>query len=115
MTDLSDGGTRLLAFIEGMQVESDWLAGHRIVWQTGQQDGPDGVGPEDHTHCSAFVAAVALYLDIYVLRPPNHPQELLVDAQVDWLRGASFPVQPLRSRVGRAWARRRMRTTWPGL
>jgi hypothetical protein len=91
MSDLSDGGQRLLAFLDGLPVEARWLAGHRIVWQTGQQDGPDGVGPEDHTHCSAFVAAVALDLDIYVLRPPHHTQELLANAQVEWLGGATFP------------------------
>ena len=91
MSDLSDGGQRLLAFLDGLPVEARWLAGHRIVWQTGQQDGPDGVGPEDHTHCSAFVAAVALDLDIYVLRPPHHTQELLANAQVEWLGGAIFP------------------------
>ncbi len=91
MADFTEGGARLLAFLDGLSVESEWLAGHRIVWQTGQQNGPDGVGPEDHTHCSAFVAAVALYLDIYVLRPPHHSQELLSNAQVEWLESTTFP------------------------
>ena len=73
---LSDGGSRLQQFLDGLPVEANWVAGHHIVWQTGQQNGPDGAGPDDHTHCSAFVAAVALDLDISILRPPAHPQEL---------------------------------------
>ena len=68
------------------------MAGHHIVWQTGQQNGPDGAGPDDHTHCSAFVAAVALDLDIDILRPPVHPQELLANAQVTWLASAAAAV-----------------------
>lgn len=79
------------AFLDGLPVETRWLSGHHIVWQTGQQNGPDGVGPDAHTHCSAFVAAVALDLDIYILRPPHHPQQLLANAQMDWLGGAAFP------------------------
>ena len=83
----SAGGLRLEQFLDDMSVETRWIAGHHIVWQTGQQNGADGSTPEDHTHCSAFVAAVALDLDIYILRPPNHPQELLANAQVAWLDG----------------------------
>ena len=76
---LSAGGARLQAFL------------HRVVWQTGQQDGPDGVGPQDHTHCSALVAAIGLGLDIYLLRPPDHSQELLANAQTAWLGGEEYP------------------------
>jgi hypothetical protein len=88
-TPLSPGGTRLQQYLDRLQVEANWIAGHRIVWETGQQDGPDGVGPEDHTHCSAFVAAAALGLDIYILRPPHHRQELLANAQALWLAGST--------------------------
>ena len=82
---LSSGGDRLKVFLDGLPVEMQWLAGHHIVWQTGQQNGPDNVGPDSHTHCSALVAAIALDLDIYILRPPNHSQQLLSNAQMDWL------------------------------
>ncbi|WP_419730642.1 hypothetical protein [Lichenicola sp.] len=88
---LSAGGLRLEQFLDDMSVETKWIAGHHIVWQTGQQNGADGSTPEDHTHCSAFVAAVALDLDIYILRPPSHPQELLANAQVAWLDGGDYP------------------------
>lgn len=87
----SAGGARLQAFLDELPVETRWIAGHRVVWQTGQQDGPDGAGPEDHTHCSALTAAIALDLAIYLLRPPHHTQELLANAQVAWLDGASYP------------------------
>jgi hypothetical protein len=54
---------------------------------TGQQDGPEQPNPSHHTHCSAFAAAVAMYLDIYLLQPPNHGQTLLANAQTQWLSG----------------------------
>ena len=41
-----------------------------------------------HTHCSAFVAAAAKKLDVYILRPPDHGQILLANAQYDWLESA---------------------------
>jgi hypothetical protein len=88
---LTSGGSRLKSFLDGLPIETEWIAGHHVVWQTGQQDGPAGEGFENHTHCSAFVAAVALYLDIYVLRPPHHTQELLANSQMDWFAGNSFP------------------------
>ncbi len=100
MGALADGGSRLQAFLDGLPVEQNWIAGHHVVWQTGQQNGPDGVGPESHTHCSAFVAAVALDLDIYVLRPPNHAQELLANAQVDWLGAVGDAPGPTAAAAG---------------
>lgn len=49
---------------------------------------PDG-GPEagegKHTHCSTFVASAAMHAGIYILRPPEHPQTLLANAQYEWL------------------------------
>ena len=55
----SAGGTRLAQFLTELPIETRWISGHHIVWQTGQQSGPNSVGPDDHTHCSALVAAVA--------------------------------------------------------
>jgi len=82
-----NGGPRMTEFLDGIPVETRWLSGHHITWTTGQQDRKDGVVPETASHCSAFVAAVALALDRYVLRPPNHNQELLTNHQYDWLSG----------------------------
>jgi hypothetical protein len=86
---ISDGGERLRVFIDGTHVETRWIANYHIVWQTGQRNGPAEGGPAHHTHCSAYVAAVALYLDIYILRPPNHPELRLANAQVTWLGGGN--------------------------
>jgi hypothetical protein len=86
------GGPRLTEFLDGLPLTSRWIHHHRVVWQTGQQNAPEGQGPEAETHCSAFIAAAALMLDIYVLRPPNHGQELLANAQAAWLAGeATYP------------------------
>jgi hypothetical protein len=81
------GGPRLTEFLDALPVTTRWVHHHRVVWQTGQQNAPEGTGPMAHTHCSAFVAAAALMLDIYLLRPPFHSQELLANAQADWLAG----------------------------
>jgi hypothetical protein len=86
------GGKRLEEFLATVPIETRWISGHHIVWQTGQQNGPNNLGSDNHTHCSALVAAIALYLDIYILRPPNHEQQLLANAQIDWLRATrTFP------------------------
>jgi hypothetical protein len=79
-------GDKLTDFLDGLNVESLWLAGAHVNWETGE---PDGVAESDegkHTHCSAFVAAAAERLGVYVLRPPEHRQTLLANAQYDWLR-----------------------------
>jgi hypothetical protein len=65
-------------------VAEKWLAGHHINWETGEPDNPNAT-KEIKTHCSAFVAAACKQLNIYILRPPQHAQELLANAQFDWL------------------------------
>ena len=74
-------------FLDALPVTTRWVHHHRVVWQTGQQNAPEGVGPMAHTHCSAFVAAVALMLDMYLLRAPVHSQQGLANAQADWFAG----------------------------
>jgi hypothetical protein len=86
------GGPRLTEFLDSLPVTTRWIHNHRVVFQTGQQNAPEGHGPMAETHCSAFIAAVALMLDIYLLRPPHHSQELLANAQAAWLAGeATYP------------------------
>lgn len=63
-----------------------WLAGWHVDWRTGEKDRATPGGPEAKTHCSAFVAAMAERIGAYVLRPPEHRQELLANAQMRWLR-----------------------------
>jgi hypothetical protein len=81
------GGFRLAEFFDLLQVDRLWIKGHHIVWMTGQQNAGAGVGRDRYTHCSAFVAAAAMRLGIYVLRPPFHDEMLLASAQDLWLKG----------------------------
>lgn len=78
-------GERLRQFLDQSGVEHLWQAGIRIIWDTGE---PDPAGRPAATHCSAFVAAMAKRLSIYVLRPPEHSQVLLANAQMGWLAEA---------------------------
>jgi hypothetical protein len=82
---ITPAGAALGNMLDSMGVEELWLAGQHVNWKTGVPDGRPYKKEGAHTHCSAFVAAVAYRLGIYVLRPPEHPQTLLANAQVDWL------------------------------
>lgn len=83
--------------VASMGVETKWIAGAHIDWLTGLPDGEPELHPGQHTHCSAFVAATAQALGIYILRPPEHRQELLANAQNEWLasEGRSYGWFPL--------------------
>ena len=66
-------------------MEHHWIAGEHVDWQTGLPDGKAERLPGKHTHCSAFVASAAEALDVYILRPPEHGQVLLANAQNEWV------------------------------
>jgi hypothetical protein len=68
-------------------VEQLWLAGSPIDWRSGEAVGPPNPAPGGHTHCSAFAASVADRLGVYLLRPPEHGQQWLANAQEQWLNG----------------------------
>jgi hypothetical protein len=82
---ITPAGERLARFLDGTGVDHLWLAGHHVDWRTGEAT--PGTR-EAATHCSAFVAAAAERLGVYVLRSPDHSQELLANAQLRWLHGA---------------------------
>jgi len=84
---ISPRGDSLKAFYLSLNVENLWIAGNHVKWQTGEADHPDATSG-NHTHCSAFVAAACKRLNMYVLRPPEHKQELLASAQYEWLSGS---------------------------
>lgn len=90
-------GIKLEQALDRTHVESRWPAGVHVSWETGVPDGKAEHGEGKHTHCSAFVAAVAKQLGIYILRPPEHGQVLLANAQYEWLaeRGADKGWQPV--------------------
>jgi hypothetical protein len=71
--------------LDQMGVEGKWIAGAHIDWRTGLPDGGRGTVGGRHTHCSAFVASAAETLGVPILRPPEHSQELLANAQSEWL------------------------------
>ena len=83
--EISAQATRVAASIDALDVERHWPAGVHVNWETGDPDGRPESGEGKHTHCSAFVAAAAKRLGIYILRPPQHAQVLLANAQYDWL------------------------------
>jgi hypothetical protein len=81
-------GERLRQFLDDTGVDHLWLSGFRVDWQTGAaiEAWPAGTGA--HTHCSAFAASAAMRLGVYLLRPPQHSQILLANAQMGWLRSS---------------------------
>ncbi|HTI84773.1 MAG TPA: hypothetical protein VL614_30335 [Acetobacteraceae bacterium] len=98
---ITPGGKRLEQFLDGSGVEHLWQAGVHIIWDTGEPDPGRPAGRPSSTHCSAFVAAMAKRLNIYVLRPPDHGQTLLANAQMGWLGrdGGRYGWRELRSYV----------------
>ena len=87
---ITEPGRRLLSVLDGMNVESLWLAHEHVNWETGEPDkGADYSGPGRSTHCSAFAAAVGKRVGVYMLRPPEHGQVLLANAQTEWFGSAA--------------------------
>jgi hypothetical protein len=96
---ITPDGARLAQFLDQSDVMHRWLEGMHVVRQTGEPDPEWPGGRYTATHCSAFVAAMRL--DIYVLRPPDHSQTLLANAQMRWLsdHGAQVGWQELPSYI----------------
>ncbi|MDR3706276.1 MAG: hypothetical protein P4L28_10255 [Paludibacteraceae bacterium] len=84
-------GLKLQKLYLNMHIETGWLNGQHVDWRTGKQDDPNAT-TENTTHCSAFVAAACDRMGIYILRPPEHEQELLANAQYNWLLSAKGKV-----------------------
>jgi hypothetical protein len=95
---ITPAGQRLAALLDGMNVEGLWQHGYHVDWRTGVAEGSPETTPGAHTHCSAFAAAVAERLGIYLLRPPEHGQNFLADAQERWLNS---PAANGWNRIGR--------------
>jgi hypothetical protein len=86
--NISPEGQKLIATLDAMHVDKLWLAGAQVDWRTGETNGKVYSVPNGHTHCSAFAAAAAEKLGVYLLRPPEHSSVLLANAQQTWLCGA---------------------------
>ena len=85
LSHISAEGQRLARQLDEMGVETKWIAGAHVDWETGLPDGRPETSTGRHTHCSAFVASAAERLGVYILRPPEHGQVLLANAQSEWL------------------------------
>lgn len=76
----------LSAFLNSLQVDHYWLVGYSVNWLTGAVGGS---GPNmtqgTASHCSAFTAAVADLLGIYILRQPDANDINLANNQAVWL------------------------------
>ncbi len=83
----SPEGRQLQEFLDSLHVEDLWLAGTHVNWRTGKPDAGPKSGSGTKSHCSAFAAAACERLGVYILRPPDHGQELLANAQSEWLGG----------------------------
>jgi hypothetical protein len=85
---ISAQGHRLEAVLDSMNVESLWLVHEHVNWETGKPDKTaDYEGPGTATHCSAFAAAVGQRVGgVYLLRPPEHSQVQLANAQAEWFK-----------------------------
>ena len=87
-SEIKPQGQRLADLLDSMQVERLWLPGQSVDWRTGVPDGKIDTGKGSHSHCSAFAAAAAEKLGVYLLHPPEHSADLLANAQQNWLRAA---------------------------
>ncbi|HEY1541860.1 MAG TPA: hypothetical protein VGG01_05580 [Xanthobacteraceae bacterium] len=83
---ITAAGHKLTALLDGMNVESLWLAHELVDWKTGARNRP---GTTKSTHCSAFAAAAGFRLGVYMLRPPEHGQLLLASAQTRWFNSGA--------------------------
>ena len=83
--NISPQAQAMMKVLDAMGVESKWIAGEHVYWDTGLPTSVPETSPGKHTHCSAFVAAAAKNLGVYILRPPEHGQKLLANAQNEWL------------------------------
>lgn len=99
---ISPNGILLSKVLDSMHVEQYWLPHVHVEWISGHQDRPDDYrGSDKSTHCSAFAAAVALRLGIYMLRPPEHRLTFLASAQTAWFhteegqKSGWFPVKDM--------------------
>ena len=84
---ISPRGCALSAFLDSLKVEEYWAHGVSVNWLTGSSSTPGGANMTlgKASHCSAFAAAVADLLGVYILRPPAVSDLGLANKQSVWL------------------------------
>ena len=86
-TNITEQGRALAAFLDSLQVEQYWTNGKSVNWLTGAAGGAGtNMTKGTASHCSAFAAAVADLLGVYLLHPPDAEDQNLANNQADWLR-----------------------------
>ena len=83
--EISHEGKLLGEKLGAMDVEHHWEPGRSVAWKTGKLLEKQGEYRKSNTHCSAFVAAACLKMDVYILRSPDHEPKNLANAQAEWL------------------------------
>jgi hypothetical protein len=78
-------GMKLAHLLDTSGVDHLWLIAQHVYWDTGEPDPARPGGTNHTTHCSAYAAAMAQRAGVYLLRPPEHGQTLLANAQMGWL------------------------------
>ena len=81
---ITPAGEQLRRRLDASNVEHLWLPYKHVNWETGATV-DDPLARPAATHCSAFVASFAKQLGVYILRPPEHSDILLANAQMRWL------------------------------
>jgi hypothetical protein len=98
VTAISREGEALARTLDSLDVEHLWIKGKEVDWKTGKT-----VSDKlSYTHCSVFVAAACDRLNVYILRPPEHAEYLLANAQQDWLTSDEAKASGW-ERVASAW------------
>lgn len=83
--EITAEGKKMAESLDSMNVEQLWEPGRSVAWKTGKLLEKQGEFRKSNTHCSAFVAATCLKMDVYILRPPEHETKGLANAQAEWL------------------------------
>jgi hypothetical protein len=103
---ITPDGQRPTALLDRSDVQHLWLAHTHVDWRTGAQDASRPGWSATATHCSAYAAAMADRMGIYLLHPPAHGQDLLASAQFRWLtdRGAATGWRPVDAKQAQSLA-----------
>jgi hypothetical protein len=84
---ISEQGYALAAFLDSLQVEQYWTNTLSVNWLTGAALGTGtNMTKGNASHCSAFAAAAAKLLGVYLLRPWDASDLGLANLQADWLQ-----------------------------
>ena len=80
-------GQQLQTFLDQSGVEHLWLPHVHVHWLSGEPDLKRPTKSRRATHCSGYVAAMSVRLNVPLLRPPQHRAGMLATPQAHWLSG----------------------------